>query len=170
VTRWYRAPELLFGARMYGTSVDMWAVGCILAELLLRVPFLPGETDLDQLTRIFSVMGTPTEETWPGLTSLQDYIQFKPMPSQPLRNIFSAAGEDLLDLITSFLTVNPLARCTCEQALQMPYFSNKPAPTPGPQLPLPSSMNVKKQEERPSLKRKLLDAVDGGSLAKKLIF
>ena len=50
---------------MYGTSVDMWAVGCILAELLLRVPFLPGETDLDQLTRIFSVMGTPTEETWP---------------------------------------------------------------------------------------------------------
>lgn len=52
---------------MYGTSVDMWAVGCILAELLLRVPFLPGETDLDQLTKIFSVMGTPTEETWPVL-------------------------------------------------------------------------------------------------------
>lgn len=170
VTRWYRAPELLYGARMYGTSVDMWAVGCILAELLLRVPFLPGETDLDQLTRIFQVMGTPTEETWPGLTSLQDYIQFKPMPSQPLRNIFSAAGDDLLDLISSLLMVNPLARCTCEQALKMAYFSNKPAPTPGPQLPVPTSLNGRKQEERPSLKRKLLDAVEGGSLAKKLIF
>lgn len=55
VTRWYRAPELLYGARLYGTAIDMWAVGCILAELLLRVPFLPGESDLDQLTRIFQV-------------------------------------------------------------------------------------------------------------------
>lgn len=61
----YRAPELLFGARMYTTAVDMWAVGCILAELLLRVPFLPGESDLDQLTRIFHTLGTPNEQTWP---------------------------------------------------------------------------------------------------------
>lgn len=60
-----RAPELLFGARHYSVGVDMWAVGCILAELLLRVPFLPGESDLDQLTRIFQTLGTPTEETWP---------------------------------------------------------------------------------------------------------
>ena len=49
---------------MYGTGIDMWAIGCILAELLLRVPFIPGESDLDQLTRIFQVLGTPTEETW----------------------------------------------------------------------------------------------------------
>ena len=56
VTRWYRAPELLYGAKKYGTGVDIWAVGCILAELLLRVPFLPGETDLDQLTKIFQVV------------------------------------------------------------------------------------------------------------------
>jgi cyclin-dependent kinase 7 len=60
----YRAPELLFGARMYGIGIDMWAIGCILAELLLRVPFLPGDSDLDQLTRIFQVLGTPTDETW----------------------------------------------------------------------------------------------------------
>jgi serine/threonine protein kinase len=50
---------------MYGSGIDMWAVGCILAELLLRVPFLPGDSDLDQLTRIFQVLGTPTDETWP---------------------------------------------------------------------------------------------------------
>lgn len=60
-----RSPELLYGAKQYGTCVDMWAVGCILAELLLRVPFLPGESDLEQLTKIFQVLGTPTEETWP---------------------------------------------------------------------------------------------------------
>lgn len=50
---------------MYGTGVDIWAVGCILAELLLRVPFFPGESDLDQLTRIFNTMGTPNEDAWP---------------------------------------------------------------------------------------------------------
>ena len=64
----FRAPELLFGARMYGTGIDIWAVGCILAELLLRVPFLPGDSDLDQLTKIFMALGTPTEETWPVST------------------------------------------------------------------------------------------------------
>jgi cyclin-dependent kinase 7 len=63
--RWYRAPELLFGARIYGTGVDIWAVGCILAELLIRVPFLPGESDLNQLERIFDVFGTPTDTNWP---------------------------------------------------------------------------------------------------------
>ena len=60
VTRWYRAPELLFGARDYGVGVDMWAVGCILAELLLRTPYLPGESDMDQLNTIFRALGTPT--------------------------------------------------------------------------------------------------------------
>ena len=55
VTRWYRAPELLFGAKKYGVGVDVWAVGCILAELLLRIPFLAGETCLDQLSKIFQV-------------------------------------------------------------------------------------------------------------------
>lgn len=50
---------------MYGTGVDIWAVGCILAELLLRTPFFPGESDLDQLTKIFQAMGTPTDESWP---------------------------------------------------------------------------------------------------------
>jgi cyclin-dependent kinase 7 len=65
VTRWYRSPELLFGARGYGTGVDIWAVGCILGELFLRKPVFPGESDIDQLVKIFNVLGTPKEETWP---------------------------------------------------------------------------------------------------------
>lgn len=89
VTRWYRSPELLFGARQYGTAVDIWAIGCILAELLLRVPFLPGESDLDQLTKIFQALGTPTPNTWPDMTQLPDYIQFKVFPGTPLRHIFT---------------------------------------------------------------------------------
>ncbi|XP_002741179.2 cyclin-dependent kinase 7-like [Saccoglossus kowalevskii] len=80
VTRWYRCPELLFGARIYGIGVDMWAIGCILAELLLRVPFLAGDSDLDQLSKIFQALGTPTEEQWPGMTALPDYVEFKKFP------------------------------------------------------------------------------------------
>lgn len=62
---WYRPPELLFGCRYYGTAVDIWSVGCIFAELMLRTPYLPGESDMDQLKTIFRALGTPTEEDWP---------------------------------------------------------------------------------------------------------
>lgn len=110
VTRWYRSPELLFGARLYGTGVDMWAVGCIIAELMLRVPFLPGESDLGQLMKIFEVCGTPDEVTWNGVKSLPDYVQFKPLPGQPFKDIFTAAGEDLLELLEAFMILNPAKR------------------------------------------------------------
>lgn len=103
------------------------------------------------------------------MVDLPDFIQFKPFPGMPLKDIFTAAGDDLLDLIASLLNVNPLERCSCDQALQMPYFSNKPAPTPGPKLPLP--MTIKRHpEEKQSLKRKLLESTDGASLAKRLQF
>uniref|UniRef100_A0A2K5YSH4 Cyclin-dependent kinase 7 n=3 Tax=Cercopithecidae TaxID=9527 RepID=A0A2K5YSH4_MANLE len=173
VTRWYRAPELLFGARMYGVGVDMWAVGCILAELLLRVPFLPGDSDLDQLTRIFETLGTPTEEQWPDMCSLPDYVTFKSFPGIPLHHIFSAAGDDLLDLIQGLFLFNPCARITATQALKMKYFSNRPGPTPGCQLPRPNCpVETLKEQSNPTLatKRKRTEALEQGGLPKKLIF
>ncbi|CAG5100134.1 Similar to Cdk7: Cyclin-dependent kinase 7 (Mus musculus) [Cotesia congregata] len=109
------------------------------------------------------------EETWPGMTELTDFIQFKPFIGIPFSDIFTAVGADLLDLISSLLRINPSERCTCSQALQMPFFSNKPAPTPGDKLPLPISVRRLK-ENRPSLKRKLLENIDGGTLAKRLQF
>lgn len=63
--RWYRPPELLFGSRYYSTAVDIWSVGCIFAELMLRTPYLPGESDMDQLKTTFRALGTPTEDEWP---------------------------------------------------------------------------------------------------------
>jgi len=167
VTRWYRAPELLYGAKNYGTGVDIWAVGCILAELLLRVPFLAGETDLDQLAKIFQALGTPTEESWPGLTSLPDFIQFKHHPGTPMEDIFTAAGNDLLHLLSKLLALCPLQRCDSSSALRMAYFSNKPAPSRGESLPLPSSI-AKRDQERPH-KRKINDN-ESNPFAKKLIF
>lgn len=170
VTRWYRAPELLFGAKLYGTCIDMWAVGCILAELLLRVPFLPGESDLDQLTKIFQVFGNPTEDNWPGSKSLLDYVEFKPFVPVPLKHIFTAAADDLLDVISALLVLDPIKRKDCAEVLKMPFFSNKPAPSYGSKLPLPQSIRRLQDDSKPSLKRKLTEATDTSSLAKRLFF
>ncbi|KAH9518538.1 Cyclin-Dependent Kinase 7 [Bulinus truncatus] len=172
VTRWYRCPELLFGARAYGEGVDIWAVGCIIAELLIRAPFLPGDTDLDQLSRIFQVLGTPAEADWPDMKCLPDYIVFKEYPKHSLKEIFTAASDDLLEVLNSMLSLNPSKRCTSSQALQMSYFSNKPAPTPTHQLPFPKSNKIidkEKEAKMPSLKRKQ-DTSDSGGLKKRLVF
>src|SRR4051794_1859706 len=104
----YRAPELLYGARAYGTGVDLWAAGCIIAELLLRVrlssrfwcdydyslvfqaPFFQGESDLDQLIKIYQVLGSPTDNDWPNITSLPNYIKIVDCgPGHDLRTVRS---------------------------------------------------------------------------------
>eukprot|EP00232_Nephroselmis_pyriformis_P008002 CAMPEP_0182893498 /NCGR_PEP_ID=MMETSP0034_2-20130328/24507_1 /TAXON_ID=156128 /ORGANISM="Nephroselmis pyriformis, Strain CCMP717" /LENGTH=339 /DNA_ID=CAMNT_0025027243 /DNA_START=225 /DNA_END=1240 /DNA_ORIENTATION=+ len=142
--RWYRAPELLFGCKSYGGAVDMWAAGCILAELLLRTAFLPGTSDIDQLGRIFAALGTPTEDMWPGMKALPDYVEYLKVAPPPLRSLFPGAGEDLLDLLSRMLAYDPLRRVTAEAALKHRYFSNHPLPTPPGKLPKPQ-----KREDNP---------------------
>lgn len=70
ITRWYRPPELLLGANEYGPAVDMWSVGCLLAELLLRTPLFPGSSETDQLDRILKLLGSPSGDTWPAYERL----------------------------------------------------------------------------------------------------
>ncbi|XP_051122431.1 cyclin-dependent kinase G-2 isoform X2 [Andrographis paniculata] len=70
VTLWYRAPELLLGAKQYSTAIDMWSLGCIMAELLSKEPLFNGKTEVDQLDKIFKILGTPSETIWPGLSKL----------------------------------------------------------------------------------------------------
>jgi cyclin-dependent kinase 7 len=141
VTRWYRPPELLFGARLYSHAVDMWGAGCIFAELLLRAPLFPGENDIDQLGKIFAALGTPSEETWPGLSALPDYLAFHPAPGVPLQQIFAGtgAGPDALELLARLLALPPQRRPTARDALAHRYFSTPPEPTPPAQLPRPPS-------------------------------
>ncbi|CEI89902.1 Putative CMGC/CDK/CDK7 protein kinase [Rhizopus microsporus] len=135
VTRWYRSPELLFGAKEYSYAVDIWAVGCIFAELMLRTPYVAGESDIDQLTKIFHALGTPTEADWPGMTALPDYIPFKVFPKVPLRQYFTAAGVDALSLLEQMLVFDPNKRWTAEECLKHSYFKNVPLPTPPEKLP-----------------------------------
>ncbi|EDO25906.1 predicted protein, partial [Nematostella vectensis] len=97
VLRWYRAPELLYGARKYDEGVDLWAVGCIFGELLNNSPLFPGENDIEQLCCVLKTLGTPNEEIWPGMTDLPDYnkITFPDMPAIPLEKIVPDASPEV---------------------------------------------------------------------------
>jgi cyclin-dependent kinase 2 len=125
VTLWYRAPEILLGARKYSTPVDIWSIGCIFAEMVLRAPLFPGDSEIDQLHRIFQALGTPSDAVWPGVSELPD---FKPtFPNWPRRNIgekvprLEPLGQDLL---ASMLTYDPDKRVTALNALKHPYFDS----------------------------------------------
>lgn len=147
---WYRAPELLFGAKQYGPAVDIWATGCIFAELLLRKPFLPGGSDLDQIGKIFAAFGTPRQSQWPDVASLPDFVEFQFVPAPPLRTLFPMASEDALDLLSKMFTLDPKNRITAQQALEHRYFSSVPAPTRPDLLPKPSKVDSSRPKKHAS--------------------
>lgn len=162
VTRWYRAPELLFGTRSYGVGIDIWSVGCIIAELLLRTPIFPGESDIDQLVKIFNVLGTPTLENWPNMDKMNSFITLRPDNETPgLNFIFSAAPQDLIDLMIKMWTFDPVKRVTCTQALQQEYFRSQPYCCLDEELPLPNKKPAKRsrrfEEEGSAARRVLFD-------------
>lgn len=74
ITMWYRPPELLLGEYSYSLELDLWSVGCIMAELVLREPIFRGKTELEQLDLIFRAVGSPTEESWPDIKTLKNHI------------------------------------------------------------------------------------------------
>lgn len=129
VTIWYRAPELLFGAKQYGYGIDIWAIGCIFAELMLRTPYLPGEGQISQLDTTFRALGTPTEKDWPGMTLLPDYQKFKSYPRPSLPDLFTSATPDAIQLLESMLVYNPTKRITAAEALAHRHFRLDPQPT-----------------------------------------
>ena len=137
VTLPYRAPEILFGAVHYGPEVDIWAVGWILAELVLKEPIFQGVNDLDQLARIFSILGTPTDETWEGVTDLPDYVEFEEIEPEPFSNIFQSFDKNFLHLLGKLLVLNPKNRITLEEALDHSFFTEAPQPWDPLSIPLP---------------------------------
>lgn len=134
VTRWYRAPELLFNSKMYTFGVDMWAVGCVFAELFLRVPLFGGESDFHQLELIFQVLGNP-EKSWKQCETLNGYVKYKESVPIDFATIFTGCSEDALDLLKKMLMLDPKKRITCLNALKHEYFTNMPRPTEPEKLP-----------------------------------
>lgn len=135
VTRWYRAPELLLACKHYSFGVDIWASGCILAELLLRIPIFAADDDFGMLDCIFKLLGTPNEKNWPRIIEIENYVAFKPLEAVPLKSVFSAACDDGIDLLEKMLSLDPLRRITCLNSLKHDYFRNKPRPTLHTKLP-----------------------------------
>jgi len=125
-TRWYRAPEILLGSNKYTKGVDMWSMGCILAELILGKPFFPGTSTLNQLDRVLEVTGRPRPEDIEAIQSPLAQTMLESLPptkTRRLRDVFPTASEDALDLLKNLLHFNPNKRLTAEQALAHPYVA-----------------------------------------------
>ena len=137
-TRWYRAPEILYGARRYDAGVDVWSAGAILGELLgTRVgPMLPGDSDVDQLVRTLTLLGTPTEDRWPGAFELPDYgkIAVKPREPAPREDAVGGTVDDGAGVALAFrlLSLDPKLRPSAGEALKDAYFveGNEPEMSP----------------------------------------
>eukprot|EP00792_Barthelona_sp_PAP020_P005185 TRINITY_DN2543_c1_g2_i1.p1 TRINITY_DN2543_c1_g2~~TRINITY_DN2543_c1_g2_i1.p1 ORF type:complete len:373 (+),score=45.51 TRINITY_DN2543_c1_g2_i1:38-1156(+) len=130
-TRWYRAPEILVGSQSYSGAVDMWAVGCILAEALSGSPLFPGRSTMNQLQRVVEVVGTPTAEDVNSLRSQFAHRMISnlpPLKHKSLDQIFPHAPTDALDLMKKMLIFNPSKRITAEEALKHPFVSDFASP------------------------------------------
>ncbi|GAA6057603.1 hypothetical protein JCM3770_005407 [Rhodotorula araucariae] len=123
VTLWYRAPEVLLGSRHYSTGVDMWSVGCIFAEMIMRQPLFPGDSEIDEIFRIFRLLGTPDEDIWPGVTTLPDYkTTFPSWHAKDLQEHITGSTDESAELLAGMLAYDPAKRTSAKAALQSDYF------------------------------------------------
>ncbi|KAJ5199419.1 hypothetical protein N7491_000024 [Penicillium cf. griseofulvum] len=124
VTLWYRSPEILLGSPQYSTGVDMWSVGAIFAEMCTREPLFAGDSEIEQIFKIFCLLGTPNEQNWPGITTLPDFKTSFPKWKRtdlPLVLGLESAGCKLLDALLEY---DPAKRLSAKQACLHQYFPN----------------------------------------------
>lgn len=138
-TRWYRAPELILSWKSYNESIDVWSVGCILAELIRRKPLLPGKDVKHQLDVILDLVGTPSDDEMANIALKDSKEYLKSLPKRKAKDFneyFKGANPDAIDLLRKMLTFDPSKRITVEGALKHPYMSElhfpDDEPTRGP--------------------------------------
>ncbi|PIA60869.1 hypothetical protein AQUCO_00300407v1 [Aquilegia coerulea] len=148
-SRYYRAPELIFGATEYTTAIDIWSAGCVLAELLLGQPLFPGESGVDQLVEIIKVLGTPTREEIKCMNPNYTEFKFPQIKAHPWHKIFhKRMPPEAVDLVSRLLQYSPNLRSTALEALIHPFFDE--LRDPNTRLPngrfLPPLFNFKPHE------------------------
>lgn len=139
-TRWFRAPELLYGSTSYGMEVDLWSLGCIFAELFSLEPIFPGTSDIDQLARIFNVLGNLTEETFPGCSKLPDYKMISFCKIEKPLGVEACLPNRLPDeilIVKKLLCFDPTSRATAMELLHEKYLNEEPLPVPTSELRVP---------------------------------
>lgn len=125
-TRWYRAPEVILSWKRYSTAIDVWSVGCILAELITRKPLLPASSEEEQIQMITDLIGNPQEDLVEQITILKNKEFILSLPkrkAKDMNTIFKGANPDAIDLIKRMLTFDPSKRITIDEALEHPYMS-----------------------------------------------
>lgn len=125
-TRWYRAPEVILSWKRYSTAIDVWSVGCILAELITRKPLLPASSEEEQIQMITDLIGNPQEDVVEQITILKNKEFILNLPKRKpkdMNTIFKGANPDAIDLIRRMLTFDPVKRITIDEALAHPYMS-----------------------------------------------
>ncbi|XP_061359246.1 shaggy-related protein kinase theta-like [Gastrolobium bilobum] len=124
-SRYYRAPELIFGATEYTTAIDLWSAGCVLAELLLGQPMFPGESGVDQLVEIIKILGTPTREEIKCMNPNYTEFKFPQIKAHPWHKIFhKRMPPQAVDLVSRMLQYSPNLRCTALEACAHPFFDD----------------------------------------------
>ncbi|XP_065062134.1 serine/threonine-protein kinase ICK-like [Rhopilema esculentum] len=123
-TRWYRAPEVLLRSTNYSSPIDIFAIGCIMAETYTLRPLFPGSSEVDMIFKLCSVLGTPAKDDWPEGYQLAAAMNFKfpQMVSTPLKQLIPNASPEAIQIIQDMLQWDPKKRPTASQALKYPYF------------------------------------------------
>ncbi|KAF3940534.1 hypothetical protein ABW19_dt0207535 [Dactylella cylindrospora] len=161
-TRWYRAPEIMLSFQSYTKAIDVWSVGCILAELLGGRPFFKGRDYVDQLNQILHYLGTPNEDTLCRIGSprAQEYVRNLPfMPKIPFQRLFPNANPDALDLLDKMLGFDPSERITVEEALKHRYLQIWHDPSDEPTCPTEFEFGFEVVEDIGEMRKMILDEV-----------
>lgn len=124
VTLWYRAPEVLLGARTYSTSIDIWSVGCIFGEMLIGSPMFCGENEVEQLLAIFRILGTPNEKNWPGITRFKDWHLLPDWFPLNLKLLYPKCDISSLKFMRTLLRFDPSKRISIKKALKSKFFDD----------------------------------------------
>jgi serine/threonine protein kinase len=130
VTVWYRAPEILLGSALYSIPIDLWSVGCVIAEMASGLPLFAGDSEIDTIFKVFQKLGTPTEEIWPGLKDLPEFKanfpKWKHKGWENIRTTKAQVGTEGIDLLDKLMTYDPRRRLSGRGALKHAYFADMP--------------------------------------------